>query len=93
MKPEKHHYTLNHLEDGEVITMKKEKHRLLSKHVLMLSNEMSIRRDIMFELLKEIPPDKIGGVIEEILELLREEGYITRFAKNRKKPMNIGEEK
>ena len=68
MNEEKHHYTLNHFEDAEVIIISKKEHDRTTGNAKTLSNEMSIRRDIMYELLKVIPLDEMNEVLEETIE-------------------------
>ena len=59
-----HHWTLNHLEDGEVFNLSPKEHSRVHGLENNMAESMAIKREIIFELAKVIPVKKIAGVID-----------------------------
>jgi hypothetical protein len=61
-----HHWTLNHLEDGEIIHLSPKEHGWVHGIENHMAESMAIKREIIFELAKEIPPKEIAGVVNSL---------------------------
>ena len=72
----KHHWTLNHEEDGEIQMLSMNEHGKIHGITNTLSDEMSIRRDIMFALAEKIPLERMNDVLEEVLKVFVEKTWI-----------------
>jgi hypothetical protein len=71
----KHHWTLNKLEDGEMMELSAENHAKIHGLVVTITPEMSIRREIIFELAKKIPRDKHIEVLTEVVTKIKRNGW------------------
>lgn len=68
LKINNHHWTLNHSEKGEQMELTRQEHGRIHGLTNVLTDEMSIRREIIYEIRKVIPLAKHSEILTAVLE-------------------------
>lgn len=82
-KCDNHHWTLNPLEDGERQTLSKEEDDKIQGLINWCSDELSIRREIIYELCKVIPLEDTIRVLGNVYSKWEKEKYERKRDKRR----------